>query len=81
MARKYAAAWQQIKQDGYATIVCAPQMHRRLINALRKERTLDTGWSLLLAEQHKRAKLRQVCYEDSVFFYLTFETITNVHTI
>lgn len=79
--RKLQAVWEQIKLDGSATILCEPNMHKRLILALRKEKNIDYGWKLLIAEQHKRAKLKEKIDGNKIFFYLEYSIIINQHTL
>ena len=52
--RQYQPIWEQIKKTGAATLVAPLASHRRIIQAVRKERSNDRGWRLLTYE----AKLR-----------------------
>jgi len=79
--RTYQAIWHQIKRDSKATVLSARPMHNRLIEAVRKEKKLDISWKFLMAEKHKRYKLKQIISNDRVEFYLEEHTILNIHIL
>ncbi len=55
--RRYQPIWNRIKEENSATVSIDPHMHSRLIEAVKKERQLDLGWKLLIAEENKTFKL------------------------
>jgi len=56
--RQYQPIWNQIKQTGTATIVAPVAFHRRIIQAVRKEKWRDIGWKLLTSEAGVRYELQ-----------------------
>lgn len=74
--RKYQPIWDKVKKEGKARISTPSHNHKRLINAVRKEKAEDTAWKLVQLEQGKRYKLLETI-EDRV---ITFELIEDTST-
>lgn len=55
--RKYYPIWQKLKLKSRQVVVHPPHLHARLIKAVMKERTMDTGFRLELSEANQEAKL------------------------
>jgi hypothetical protein len=55
--RKYQQIWINLKKQGKQAVLHPPHLHARLIKAVHKERTMDTGFRLELSEDSKTAKL------------------------
>ena len=66
--RKYQPIWEALKQHGTASLIADTKMHRRIIQAVRKEKTKDRGWKLLELEKGKHWKL----YDSAEGKKLTF---------
>lgn len=79
--RKYQAIWEQIKRDQAATIICAEPMHSRIINAVRKEKRMDYGWKLLVAEDNKKYRLMDIAEGNLIKFRLEEVTVINIFTL
>ena len=43
--RKYQPIWEQVKKHSTASLVAPVEFHRKIIQAVRKERTRDKGWA------------------------------------
>lgn len=56
--RQYSPIWNQIKKAGTATIIAPIAFHRRIIQAVRKEKWRDEGWRLLTSEAEIRYELQ-----------------------
>ena len=55
--RQYEPIWLRIKQNKTASIATHPKNVARVIKAVNKEKNIDTGYKLLLAEQAHKAIL------------------------
>ncbi len=55
--RKYQPAWLKLKQKGSLSILTPKHLHARVIKAILKERTMDTGFRYELSEANKCAKV------------------------
>ena len=60
MSRLYAPIWNQLKQTGKATLIAPILSHKRIVQAVRKERSYDMGWKLLSSEENKRYRLQDI---------------------
>ena len=65
---KYEPIWIQLKLHGTVSLAAPPELHRRIVLAVRKLKTKDTAWKYLCLEQKERWKLLDTS-EDSL---LTF---------
>lgn len=66
--RKYYPIWQKLKTKRKVVVVHPAHLHARLIKAVMKERTMDTGFRLELAEADSHAKI----VTSSTDNYITF---------
>lgn len=57
--RQYQPIWEQIKKHKCAIIVAPAHLHRRIIQAVRKEKWRDAGFRFLLSEAHIRMELSE----------------------
>ena len=55
--RKYQPIWEQLKLTGTASLAAPLTAHRRIVLAVRKEKTKDIGWKYQNLEAKKRWKL------------------------
>ena len=55
--RYYEPIWQEIKLHKVAHITASTELHRRIIQAVRKERSKDLGWKLEVSERNGRYAL------------------------
>ena len=55
--RQYEPIWRRIKQHKTASIATHPKNAARVIKAVNKEKNIDIGYKLLLAEQAHKAIL------------------------
>lgn len=68
--RKYQPIWELIKKEHTVSLAADPSMHERIIWAVRKEKNIDRGWKLLLAEQGTKYKLKDKSEGSLLTFYL-----------
>jgi hypothetical protein len=69
--RKYEPIWLALKNQPTVSIAAPPDMHRRIVLAVRKEKTKDIAWKYQCLEQRTRFKLLDTS-DDSL---LTFSLI------
>jgi len=55
--RQYQPIWEQIRTHKKAKLIAPSDKHRRIIQAVRKEKCKDEGFKLLCAEASKTFKL------------------------
>ena len=55
--RKYQPIWIELKRTRKSTVLHPARLHARLIKAVLKERTMDTGFRFELAEANRCAKV------------------------
>lgn len=55
--RQYQPIWEQIKKHKEATIVAPVELHKRIIQAVRKEKWKDLSFKFLACEAGIRMKL------------------------
>ncbi len=55
--RKYQKIWLELKTKGTQHVLHPEHLHARLIKAVLKERTMDTGFRYELSEANKCAKV------------------------
>lgn len=74
--RKYYPIWKQLKESKThrVAVVHPAHLHARIIKAVLKERTNDTGFRLELAEENKSAKIftESIPEKNLVVFKLKF---------
>lgn len=68
--RKYTPIWLQLKQKKRVTVVHPAHLHARLIKAVMKERTMDTGFRYELAEANRNAKVLSKSEGNMIVFRL-----------
>ncbi len=68
--RKYQPIWNELKQYYTASCVAPTTSHRRIIQAVRKERTKDDGWQLQIVEKGARYWMRHSIVGSRITFYL-----------
>lgn len=66
--RKYQPIWLELKTKNEVLVVHPNHLHARLIKAVLKERTMDTGFRLELSELNRYAKV----FFRSTGNYITF---------
>ena len=50
--RKYAPIWETIKANGWCEISAHPAYHRRILKAVRKEKTQDLAYKMECLEHY-----------------------------
>lgn len=70
--RKYQPIWLKLKEQGKVIVVHPAHLHARLIKAVYKERTMDTGFRLELSEQDRRAAIRASSEGNFITFKLKY---------
>ena len=70
--RKYFPIWKKLKQKGEQVVVHPAHLHARLIKAVLKERTMDTGFRLELSEANKYAKVFATSEGNLITFRLKY---------
>lgn len=72
--RKYYPIWKKLKRDKKAVVVHPAHLHKRLIKAVLKERTMDTGFRLELSEANQYAKVfaESVIEQNIIIFTLKY---------
>jgi len=68
--RKYQLIWEAVKANQSASILAEPDLHKRIIKAVTKEKLLDLGWKLVTAEKKERYKLMHKVDRTKITFYL-----------
>ncbi len=68
--RQYEPIWIQLKEKHQVAISASPTLHRRIIQAVRKEKAKDVGWKYLLAESKKRYELKDQSIGKIIKFHL-----------
>jgi len=68
--RKYQPIWDAIKENKSISIKAPSANHRRIILAVRKEKTNDLGWKTLQLEEGKRYKLKETIDGNTITFEL-----------
>lgn len=73
--RKYQPIWLELKKHSKVVVVHPAHLHARLIKAVLKERTMDTGFRLELAEADRNAKVLSSTSKDKpniIIFHLKY---------
>lgn len=70
--RKYYPAWLVLKTKGKLTVVHPSHLHKRMVKAILKERTMDTGFRLELSEGNKYAKVFATSEGNLITFRLKY---------
>lgn len=70
--RKYYPAWHKLKTEGKIILVTPKHLHKRVIKAIMKERSADTGFRLELAEQDRCAKVFATSKDNMIRFTLKY---------
>ena len=70
--RKYQAIWLQLKEKHSQVVLHPAHLHARLIKAVLKERTMDTGFRYEMAEANKYAKIGAKSEGNLIKFVLKF---------
>jgi hypothetical protein len=68
--RKYEPIWLALKARHSVSLAAPPDMHRRIILAVRKEKTKDVGWKYQCLEGRERWKLLDTSAESLLTFTL-----------
>ena len=68
--RKYQRIWEELKLTKKASIVAPVETHTKIINAVRKEKTKDLGWKLILGEQSIRYRMLDTSNDKILTFIL-----------
>ena len=68
--RQYEPIWLKLKENNKASISAAPALHRRIIQAVRKEKARDIGWRYLVKENKKRYELKETVIGKIITFKL-----------
>ena len=68
--RKYQPIWNQIKEHNEASLSAPTEIHQRIIQAVRKERSRDVGWKYLLWENQQEYMLKVEIVGTFLRFYL-----------
>lgn len=76
--RKYQAIWLTLKATGGAVLTAAPDRHKTIIQAVRKERANDIPFRIAEKRLGKRHTLKYSIGEDG--YTLTF-TLIDLHKI
>lgn len=69
--RQYEPIWIKIKTKYKVSLRAEPALHARIIQAVRKEKAIDLGWRLMLAEAKERYELK----EEVTGKIITFELV------
>jgi hypothetical protein len=79
--RKYEPIWLQLKIKGTVSLAAPPTHHRRIILAVRKEKTKDIGWKVLCLEKRERWKLEDTSTDSLLTFSLKPAEILSYATL
>ncbi|PHQ81755.1 MAG: hypothetical protein COB66_01400 [Coxiella sp. (in: Bacteria)] len=73
--RQYEPIWNRLKLDHTASIQAPVHLHLRIIKAVKKEKTKDQGWKLLVSEKNLAFKLhREIEGETITFSFIEIAT-------
>ena len=72
LIRQYQQIWDTLKTTSTLSIrVEAPMStHKRIVQAVRKEKTYDEFWHKQMAQESKNYRLMETIEEDVITFYL-----------
>lgn len=73
--RKYQRIWEELKKNKIASITAPVDSHRRIIQAVRKEKCSDTGWIFLLQETGTTYRLMDKKIGNTIEFHLIDITV------
>lgn len=75
--RQYQRIWEQLKATGTSKILAPIKSHKRIIQAVRKERASDIGWRLMLLEKNKSYKFykMKVTSENNTLTFILTEKL------
>ena len=68
--RKYQPIWEQIKEHSTASLVAPVTSHKRIIQAVRKERARDKGWAYEQSQLGSKPELAVDIDKERIRFYL-----------
>ncbi len=68
--RKYEPIWLQLKLAGTASLAAPLEDHRRIVLAVRKEKSKDIAWKYACLEQKERWKLIDTSTDSLLTFKL-----------
>jgi len=72
--RKYTSIWESIKKSNYSnepvTLLVCEASHKKVIQAIRKEKTRDTAWFLSSLEKGFKYELKSVSLGNRIFLTL-----------
>lgn len=81
--RQYQRIWESIKNSPShkASLIANPSIHKRIIKAVKKEKSIDVGWKLLLSEEGKRYKLSIIVKDNVIIFALKDNSPITTHSL
>ena len=79
--RKYEPIWLALKRQREVSIAAPQAMHRRIVLAVRKEKTKDVGWKYQCLESRERWKLLDTSAESLLTFTLMPAEILSYSTL
>lgn len=68
--RKYEPLWNLIKKNSTATVEAPIDLHATIVQAVKKEKSMDKGYRLLALEVGKKPLLRHTINGTKITFYL-----------
>ena len=79
--RKYEPIWLQLKLKGAVSLAAPPDDHRRIVLAVRKEKTKDIAWKYACLEARERWKLLDLSEDSLLTFSLTPSELLSYATL
>lgn len=78
--RAYLSIWNRVKKEGTAVVSADVSLHKRIIKAVRKERTRDISWRVAQTNLPcTRLVLRVEIVESNLIFRLVPEVSTKIN--
>lgn len=68
--RKYQPIWDALKNNSTVSITAPIENHKRIIQAVRKEKTKDSVWQLMVSEKGHKYKLLETIEDKKITFKL-----------
>ena len=69
--RQYEPIWNALKKNHKASLTAPIELHRRIIQAVRKEKVSDLAWKFINSENNKKYELK----EDITGRLITFRLV------
>jgi len=76
--RTYQPIWEQIKKYKTATVKAPNFRHKTIIQAVRKERSIDTAYNNMLKTNYIQVRLTPISYPDKEVIVFTLTKLLTI---